>query len=468
MTDEVGNKAEGRTVYPEQQEVPPRKPWKGRTRTALRVKKLLLLLLLYLPMGGYAYYLPRPDWLILVAASMVLTSLFFLSHILHWSPDFYVEQKQEDRKADKAFLDHLMTGSPYRHKPLDHILAPAFDEESQEELPKVDILIPRYREPMGILAHTLYNAVRQDYDGTYHVWVLDDGKETECQQLAREMSCNYIARRGNEDAKAGNLNTLLVNRADWLQGEYFAVLDADMIAKPDYLHTLVAAFKARDPDGHLAFVQTPQEFRNYAVERDHLDMKNSVFNKIIMPSMSNLGTCPYVGTGALFKREALNSIGGFQRGSITEDILTAVALNQKGWRSEYVYRKLTFGLAPVSLGEAFDQRLRWVKGSVDLFFRRNPLCPSKMGCFSKIGYLHLCSYWLGMFVILYGLFLAIVRRFQVAYNQLVHGRACFSPYTQLEDLTKSTFIVYILLLMVAVWASFGIVTLRGVLRSFAM
>ena len=49
---------------------------------------------------------------------------------------------------------------------------------------------------------------------------------------------NYITRQKNINAKAGNIN----NALQYIEGELFAVLDADMICKKDFLKHTVGYF----------------------------------------------------------------------------------------------------------------------------------------------------------------------------------------------------------------------------------
>lgn len=59
--------------------------------------------------------------------------------------------------------------------------------------------------------------------------------------------------------------------------------------------------------------------------------------------------------------------------SVTEDMATAMRLHALGWRSAYHGEILASGLAPEDLETMMHQRLRWAQGTMQVFFRENPL-----------------------------------------------------------------------------------------------
>ena len=54
----------------------------------------------------------------------------------------------------------------------------------------------------------------------------------------------------------------------------------------------------------------------------------------MMQGRDGVGGCPSVGTGVIFNRDALISVGGQAYGSITEDYNSAMALLSAGTRVE--------------------------------------------------------------------------------------------------------------------------------------
>ncbi len=71
----------------------------------------------------------------------------------------------------------------------------------------VDVFIPTYNEPVELVRRTVLAAVA--LRGSHTTWVLDDGDRPEMAAMARELGAEYLARKDNLGAKAGNLNHAL-------------------------------------------------------------------------------------------------------------------------------------------------------------------------------------------------------------------------------------------------------------------
>ncbi len=73
-------------------------------------------------------------------------------------------------------------------------------------------------------------------------------------------------------------------------------------------------------------------------------------------------------------QRCLGRYGGVATQSVTEDFLTSIRLNAKGWQIRYHNEVLAYGIAPQSLNAFNVQRLRWAQGSMKIFFSGdNPL-----------------------------------------------------------------------------------------------
>jgi cellulose synthase/poly-beta-1,6-N-acetylglucosamine synthase-like glycosyltransferase len=81
---------------------------------------------------------------------------------------------------------------------------------------------------------------------------------------------------------------------------------------------------------------------------------------ICEPIKDALGVAWCTGSGYIFRRTAIDDIGGFPKGSLAEDVATSTAMLGKGWRTAYVHEPLQFGTVPDSYGSHLKQRTRWV------------------------------------------------------------------------------------------------------------
>ena len=72
--------------------------------------------------------------------------------------------------------------------------------------------------------------------------------------------------------------------------------------------------------------------------------------------------------------------------SVTEDMATSMRLHGLGWRSVYHGEILASGLAPEDLETMLGQRLRWAQGTMQVFFRENPLLQFRLTLGQRLMY----------------------------------------------------------------------------------
>lgn len=113
----------------------------------------------------------------------------------------------------------------------------------------------------------------------------------------------------------------------------------------------------------------------------------------------------YVGSNAIFRRQALQSVGGFVTDVITEDMATGLLVQNEGWKSEFVNKVLATGLSPETFPELIKQRVRWAKGNVQVFKKYGPKTLKNLSRTQKLLYVDGVHYWFfGVYHFLYLLF----------------------------------------------------------------
>ena len=234
----------------------------------------------------------------------------------------------------------------------------------------VDVLICTYNEPASLLRQTIRRAMAMRYP--HRTYVCDDGRRPEIRALAAELGCDYITRDKNIHYKAGNLNNALAHTS----GDYLVVLDADHLVRRELLDKLLGYFD----EPQVALVQTPQVFYNLDSFQHHfraagrrLWHEGAIFHHAMQPGANRWNAAFFVGTGAIVRRSAVVSIGGFATGSVTEDAFTSMRLHAAGFRSVYHDEPLGYLIAPESLLQYLTQRLRWGQGSMQIMRLENPL-----------------------------------------------------------------------------------------------
>lgn len=229
----------------------------------------------------------------------------------------------------------------------------------------VDIYVTVYGEPVEVVERTVAAAMRIRHPRKA-VWVLDDGKMPQIEEMARRLGTGYLIRRDNRGAKAGNLNEAMKRT----NGEFVVIFDADHVPVPEFLEQTLGGFA----DPAVAFVQTPQVYSNKPVNRvaAGANDQQGLFYGPIMRGKNATGAVFSCGTNVVFRRSAFDEIGGMPEDSITEDLRVSLLLLKAGFRSIYVPKVLARGIGPVDVGSFFSQQFRWARGGLEILFHRKP------------------------------------------------------------------------------------------------
>lgn len=261
---------------------------------------------------------------------------------------------------------------------------------NSNDVSTIDVLICTYNEPVDLLRKTVIAALELEYNKSkLNIYLCDDGNRKEIKKLSEEYGVNYITREDNKGAKAGNIN----NAFKLTNGELVVILDADMIVKSNFLIKTVEYFKDKD----VAFVQVPQSYYNTDMYQYNLNKyvpnEQDFFMRDIQEARASINAVLHVGTNAVFRRDAIDAVGGFPTFSITEDMALGMRLQSNGYKSILVNEPLVLGLSATTLEESIKQRERWARGNVQVFKHDNPIFNRGLKWNQKIAYIDGLLYW---------------------------------------------------------------------------
>jgi cellulose synthase/poly-beta-1,6-N-acetylglucosamine synthase-like glycosyltransferase len=243
----------------------------------------------------------------------------------------------------------------------------ASDDDPSRPLPYVTVQLPLYNE--ATVATRLLDAVsRFDYPrDRLEIQVLDDSTDETAQLVNRQV----------EGMRAAGLDAVVVRRSNRVgykagaldeglqvaKGDLVAIFDADFIPQPGFLRFLVGEFE----DERVGCVQARWGHLN----RDHslltrvqalmLDGHHLVENRARFAAGRIFN---FSGTGGIWRRAAIESAGGWQHDTLTEDLDLSYRAQLAGWR--FVYREdvETPAELPEDLSALRAQQYRWAKGTV--------------------------------------------------------------------------------------------------------
>jgi cellulose synthase/poly-beta-1,6-N-acetylglucosamine synthase-like glycosyltransferase/tetratricopeptide (TPR) repeat protein len=268
------------------------------------------------------------------------------------------------------------------------------EPEQQPVLPDrtLDVYVPTYNEDAAMLRVTLRACVAMDYP--HRTFVLDDGRRPEIAALAQELGVGYLTRPDNKHAKAGNMNHALKQT----DGEFIVILDADHVPDANFITRLLGYFA----DETLAYVQTPHAFYNFDNFQSRYNPRKvtywdegQLFYDVIQPGRNRWNAAIFAGSAAIFRRKALEEIGGFAFETITEDLHTGLRLHARGWKSIAIAERLIAGQAAPDVTTFHSQRLRWGEGNLSILAYDNPLFTRGLSMAQRFCYLGSMIHWAG-------------------------------------------------------------------------
>jgi len=332
---------------------------------------------------------------------------------------------------------------------------------STEQLPvaeplTVDVFVTACGEDPALVQRCVAAACAMQ--GTPRVWLLDDGDDPRLEQIAHQLGAAYLTRPERTHAKAGNLNAAF-RRTD---GDVIAIFDIDHVPAPDFLQRTLAHFA----DPQVGFVQVMPTFSNGRqswVARAAAETSLEFYNPTSI-GMDALDSVTKMGSNALIRRSALESIGGYQPG-LAEDLATSLSLHAAGWRSTYVAEPLAPGLAPPDLKAWFTQQFKWSRGVFEELLTRLPGLWAHLTWAQRLCYLvRTTKYWIGTVLFIHMLMTFVVllqpdAAVKIAYQQyIVHLlplaiidttirslalRKWRHPHTESSALWRAVLLVYI-------------------------
>ena len=239
----------------------------------------------------------------------------------------------------------------------------------EKNLPSVAVLIPVKDEPLQ-LVNRMFNSLKNiDYPCLRFV-VIDNSVESQTElfnKIAKNLGIAVSVIRKNDSSgfKAGALNKAL--KVLDCNTKYILVLDIDHAPRPEILRKLVPELNA---DHSLAFIQAPQTYEesSCSIIEGAFCYRQRVFYDHICPGLSYNETLFFTGSNALFRKTALDEIGGFDESSLTEDLRTSFKLHQKKWTGRYYAKSVAVGLPPKDWHTYHRQQRRWAIGTYQNLF----------------------------------------------------------------------------------------------------
>jgi cellulose synthase (UDP-forming) len=244
--------------------------------------------------------------------------------------------------------------------------------------PMVVVMIPTYGEPPFMVYETAKSVLEQDYpEEKIVVVVSDDAHRGEIRSVVNRLNREHPKaiigyhdppRRGDPkrrgEAKAGNLNSVLDIIDKYApQVLFIETRDADdKVGDPSFLRQAIGQLLA---DPKVAFVQTVKEAE--VSPGDPFGNRETWFYRKWMVGKNAANAVFPCGSGLVWRRKALNEIGGFPTWNLVEDVQSGVEALRRGWRG--IYLPIVGAVAqsaPEDIPNAIKQRGTWAIDTIRL------------------------------------------------------------------------------------------------------
>jgi cellulose synthase/poly-beta-1,6-N-acetylglucosamine synthase-like glycosyltransferase len=235
------------------------------------------------------------------------------------------------------------------------------------ELPRITVQLPIFNEQY-VVERLLEAVCKLDYPWEkLDIQVLDDSTD-ETVEVARGLVERYAAlgnpisyhhRMNREGFKAGALAEGMLSA----KGEFIAIFDADFMPPEDFLRRTI--HHLCDPKVGMVQTRWTHINRHYSflteVEAILLD------GHFVLEHSGRARTGLFFnfnGTAGLWRRATIESAGGWQHDTLTEDTDLSYRAQLKGWKFVYLQDVECPAELPVEMTAFKTQQARWAKGLI--------------------------------------------------------------------------------------------------------
>ena len=234
-------------------------------------------------------------------------------------------------------------------------------------LPPLTVQIPLYNE-IYVAGRVIDAACALDYPRErLEIQILDDSTDETadlCRRKVAEYSAlGYSIRHLRRDSRAGFKAGALEEGLKVATGEFIAIFDADFLPPPDFARKILPCFA--DPGVGMVQARWGHLNRGYSA----LTRVQSIFldGHFVIEQAARCRSGRFFnfnGTAGIWRRRCIESSGGWQHDTLTEDLDLSYRAQMAGWRFLFLPDVMAPAELPVEMNAFKSQQHRWAKGSI--------------------------------------------------------------------------------------------------------
>lgn len=239
-----------------------------------------------------------------------------------------------------------------------------YQEKALSSYPFVTVQIPTMNELVAL--RCAEKCLEFDYPkDKYEILIGDDSDKPEISAEIKAFADKHklvkvFKRANNSGYKAGNLNNMLLHS----KGEYLVLFDSDFIPSKDFLGRIVAPMVH---DKSIAGVQARWTFVN--ANQNMVSILGAtivgIVHQVALPFFNKRRNLSVLcGSAEAVRKDLLQKLGGWEHGSLTEDIEYALRLLENGYKIQYLSDLECASEVPYTAKDLYKQQKRWAYGVV--------------------------------------------------------------------------------------------------------
>jgi cellulose synthase/poly-beta-1,6-N-acetylglucosamine synthase-like glycosyltransferase len=233
------------------------------------------------------------------------------------------------------------------------------DDEETLDLPPVTILVPAYNEG-AVIQGSIRSLLELDYP-RYEILVIDDGSkdDTYLKASAYEGEHGRAVVRVITKPNGGKARALNTGIAAATSG-FVLCMDGDSALHPQTLRRAIRHM--RDP--HIGAVAGSVKVVNRTNLLSSLQALEYIEGLNMVRAAQGFFRLVNIIPGpiGLFRKSALNEVGGYDHDTFAEDCDLTLKLLLIGWKIQYEPGSIAYTEAPEKLLDLLKQRYRWTRG----------------------------------------------------------------------------------------------------------
>ena len=230
---------------------------------------------------------------------------------------------------------------------------------SEEELPKISVLIPAYNEEKSI-AQTIESIYKSDYPKEkFEIIVIDDGSKDKTYSIAKKFESEKFPNIKVFHKENGGKGTALNFGISKASGEIIFTMDADTYVNSQSMRKMIHSFTNPRVMAVTAamLVYKPKTIWQRI---QHMEYLLGIFLRKSLATLNAVYITP--GAFSAYRLEFFKKYGGYDEKNVTVDIELSLRIQYNGYFIDNCPTAPVWTIAPSTFKGLFMQRRRWYFG----------------------------------------------------------------------------------------------------------